>query len=70
MVTHNANLVVNADSDQVIVAESERSSPVGLPTFCYTAGGLEDPVIRMHVCRLLEGGEEAFRKRGRRYGVP
>lgn len=69
MVTHNANLVVNTDSDQVIVAEAIRSEPDRLPTFRYVAGGLEDPIIRDHVCRLLEGGKEAFRKRGKRYSL-
>lgn len=69
MVTHNANLVVNTDSDQVIVAEAQRTSPTGLPQVRYVAGGLEDPKIRSHVCLLLEGGEDAFRKRGQRYGV-
>lgn len=69
MVTHNANLVVNTDSDQVIVAEAQRTSPTALPQVRYVAGGLEDADIRSHVCRLLEGGEEAFRKRGQRYGV-
>ena len=69
MVTHNANLVVNTDSDQVIVTNAQRTSPTALPQIQYTAGGLEDPEIRSHICQLLEGGEEAFRKRGRRYGV-
>lgn len=69
MVTHNANLVVNTDSDQVIVAEAERTSPTGLPRVTYWAGGLEDADIRAEVCRLLEGGEDAFKKRGERYGV-
>lgn len=69
MVTHNANLVVNTDSDQVVVAEAERSSPTTLPCFTYFAGGLEDPEIRRDVCRLLEGGEDAFRKRAQRYGL-
>lgn len=69
MVTHNANLVVNTDSDQVIVADSRRSSPKELPDISYVAGGLEDPAIRDAVCRLLEGGEAAFRKRGERYGL-
>jgi len=68
MVTHNANLVVNADSDQVIVAEAHRRAPSELPVFRYLAGGLEDPAIRDQVCSLLEGGEEAFRRRGQRYG--
>ena len=69
MVTHNANLVVNTDSDQVIVATAEREHADQLPTVSYVAGGLENPVIRQAVCDLLEGGEDAFRKRGRRYRV-
>lgn len=69
MVTHNANLVVNTDSDQVIVAESNRTSPTALPQVTYRAGGLELPAIRAEVCRLLEGGQEAFEKRRRRYSA-
>jgi hypothetical protein len=69
MVTHNANLVVNTDSDQVIVASGTRESAEGLPRISYLAGGLEDSRIRQLICGLLEGGEEAFRRRGRRYGV-
>lgn len=69
MVTHNANLVVNTDSDQVIVASSQRKSTNSLPDVTYLAGGLEDGEIRDQVCRLLEGGQEAFRKRGERYGI-
>jgi hypothetical protein len=69
MVTHNANLVVNTDSDQVIVATSHRISTDSLPDVTYVAGGLEDGDIRDQVCRLLEGGEDAFRKRGERYGI-
>ena len=69
MVTHNANLVVNTDSDQVIIASSVRPSPRSLPEVSYTAGGLERPEIREAICRLLEGGEEAFVKRERRYGL-
>lgn len=69
MVTHNANLVVNTDSDQVIVATSVRVAADTLPNVTYVAGALEDPAIRDQVCLLLEGGEEAFRKRGQRYGV-
>lgn len=68
MVTHNANLVVNTDADQVIVATSERSEASELPNFKYEAGGLEDPRIRTLVCQYLEGGEEAFRRRAERYG--
>jgi len=68
MVTHNANLVVNTDADQVVVATSERPAESELPNFKYGAGGLEDPQIRTLVCRYLEGGEDAFRRRAERYG--
>lgn len=69
MVTHNANLVVNTDSDQVIVAEATRTSGEGLPSITYSAGGLEDAAVRSVVCQYLEGGEEAFRRRAERYGA-
>ncbi len=67
IVTHNANLVVNTDADQVIVASSERRTGVGLPTVSYYSGSLENPEIRKAVCDILEGGERAFLDRERRY---
>jgi ABC-type lipoprotein export system ATPase subunit len=70
LVTHNPNLVVNADADQVIVASSLRTSPGALPTISYVSGGLEDKSIRKQVCRILEGGERAFLERERRYALP
>jgi hypothetical protein len=67
MVTHNPNLVVNTDSDQVIIADSSRRDPGQLPDVTYIAGGLEDPEIRGHVCRVLEGGRDAFERRQKQY---
>ncbi|MFA4986661.1 MAG: AAA family ATPase [Candidatus Brocadiia bacterium] len=69
LVTHNPNLVVNADADQVIVATAERLPGGGLPTIRYASGGLEDRVTRTSVCRILEGGERAFLQRDRRYAL-
>ena len=69
MVTHNANLVVNTDADQIIVADATSHSPGQLPTIKYVSGGLEDQSIRGLVCDILEGGEEAFRERARRLRV-
>jgi hypothetical protein len=66
MVTHNANLVVNTDVDQVIVAHSETIETEALPQLRYSSGGLENPGIRTAVCQVLEGGETAFRERARR----
>ena len=70
LVTHNANLVVNTDVDQVIVAQSERRDPAGLPTIAYSSGGLESREVRKSVCALLEGGERAFLQRERCYSFP
>jgi DNA repair exonuclease SbcCD ATPase subunit len=69
MVTHNANLVINTDADQIIVAEAGPHSSGGLPQITYRAGGLENSEIRKSVCEILEGGEEAFRERARRLRV-
>jgi hypothetical protein len=65
-VTHNANLVINTDADQVIVAKAGHHQPGALPTMTYFAGGLENPEIRKEVCEILEGGEPAFLDRAKR----
>jgi len=69
MVTHNANLVINTDADQIIVAEAGPHPSGGLPRISYVAGGLENAAIRKAVCDILEGGEAAFRERARRLRV-
>lgn len=69
MVTHNANLVINTDADQIIIAECGAHQSGGLPPITYAAGGLEDEHIRKAVCDILEGGEQAFRERARRLRV-
>jgi len=67
IVTHNANLVVNTDADQVIIATSTARHPGALPDITYNSGSLENPNIRRAVCAILEGGERAFLERERRY---
>ena len=69
IVTHNANLIVNTDADQVIVAKCGPHRPGQLPEISYQSGGLENPVIRRQVCEILEGGEAAFKERARRLRV-
>jgi energy-coupling factor transporter ATP-binding protein EcfA2 len=78
MVTHNPNLVVNTDAEQVVVANYDGGRK---PRLNYTAGSLEDqaklipdvPIedledgIIEQVCNILEGGEPAFDKRKRKY---
>lgn len=61
IVTHNANLVVNSDSEQIIIASNDDEE------LSYRSGSLECPEIRKEVCRILEGGATAFKKREMRY---
>ncbi|NNA13714.1 hypothetical protein HBN71_21460 [Pseudomonas lundensis] len=63
LVTHNANLVVNADAEQVVVAENENG------VLKYTSGSLEAGATNKAVRRVLEGGDEAFLKRELRYNL-
>lgn len=63
IVSHNANLVVNADSEQVIVAHNDDG------VLSYTSGALEDPKINKAVCQILEGGKQAFENRERKYNL-
>jgi len=70
MVTHNPNLVIGTDTDQVIIANSLNRTDDKLPEFTYISGGLENPEIKTKVCEILEGGEIAFNKRAKRYSKP
>ena len=69
MVTHNANLVVNTDADQIIVASAGPHPHGALPFITYISGGLENANIRKTVCDILEGGERAFKERARKLRV-
>jgi hypothetical protein len=75
LITHNPNLVVATDAEQIIIATAERPSTQPYPCLRYDSGGLEHSVfgadlgVREAVCLLLEGGEEAFRARENRYSL-
>lgn len=60
--THNANLVVNTDAEQIIIADNSDG------VLSYRTGTLEDLGIREAIKIILEGGDEAFKKREERYG--
>jgi hypothetical protein len=61
--THNANLVVNADAEQIVIAENDAE------TLRYETGALEEGHIRNKICLVLEGGERAFKQRELKYGL-
>lgn len=84
LVTHNANLVVGADAEQVLIANrhgDDRKNRGG-QTFDYLTGSLEHSQarkatkfdldqmgIREHAVDVLDGGEEAFQKRRDKYKI-
>ena len=61
LVTHNANIVVNSDAEQIIVAKNEEE------VLTYESGPIEDKAIKKHICQILEGGESAFKNRKQKY---
>src|SRR3989344_4894396 len=61
--THNANLVVNADAEQIIVARLDGEKRD------YVNGGIENKFINTSIKEILEGGEYAFRSRENKYGM-
>ncbi|MDO8871789.1 MAG: hypothetical protein Q7V05_03540 [Methanoregula sp.] len=61
--SNNANLVVNTDAEQIIIAEFNDGK------ITYKSGALESPEIRQEIMPLLEGGQEAFKKREQKYGI-
>ena len=83
LVTHNPNVVVAADAEEVIVSNQDgiNSKNQDDIKFEYRSGAIENtyeqdetkPVlisqgIRQHVCDLLEGGDIAFKLRENKYG--
>lgn len=84
MVTHNANLVVGSDAEEVIVANQEGAgTPNDQYRFEYRSGAIEDdqPLegngkgilgkqgIQQHICEILEGGNQAFELRKKKYHI-
>lgn len=64
LATHNPNIVVNADAENVIIFQK----PIAGSHKCQVKnGGLESKEVRQLVANILEGGEEAFKKREIRY---
>lgn len=63
VVTHNANIVVNGDAEYIIILDIKS----GL-TRIIAAGSLQEERIRNEICKIMEGGKEAFEQRYRRIG--
>jgi len=64
IVTHNPNLAVVCDAEQVVHAQLEKGSDIRIE---YTSGSLEDPMINKKVVDILEGTRPAFDNRDAKY---
>ena len=63
VVTHNPNIVVNGDAEMLHALDFHTGQ-------CRVtqSGSLQEKTIREKVCRVMEGGREAFERRYRRLG--
>ena len=61
--THDANIVVNGDADQVIQLDATANRG-----HVARSGAIEDPAVRNAIVRTVDGGDNAFRLRRLKYG--
>lgn len=64
MVTHNPNLAVVADAEQIVYVHIDKEN--GNQVFV-ESGSIENPQINAHIVDVLEGAMPAFRKRDDKY---
>jgi ABC-type enterochelin transport system ATPase subunit len=62
-VTHNPNIVVNGDAEMLHAFDYQNGR-----CFVVQRGCLQETAVRDEVCRVMEGGREAFELRYRRIG--
>ena len=65
VVTHNHNIVVHGDAELVLSLEAAAGQ-----THIVCQGGLQERLIRDEICRVMEGGREAFERRYHRIMPP
>ena len=63
IVTHNPNIAVACDAEQIVFCEMDKSNY----QIRYTAGSIENPEIKKHVVDVLEGTKPAFDLRKKKY---
>ena len=63
VVTHDANIVINADAENVIIAEHQTDN-----RFTYHSGALEYSDTINSASKILDGGKEAVKRRLIKYG--
>lgn len=66
IVTHNPNIPVLGDAEGIIILERNSEGKVAFRKG-KKAGCIEEKLIRDGICNIMEGGEDAFRKREEKY---
>jgi predicted ATPase len=66
LVTHNPNLAVGADAEQIIYVKLEKAKNY---KFSYETGSIENPHINQRIVDVLEGSQPAFVKRRLKYQI-
>ena len=61
VVTHNANIVVHGDAELLISLEAAAGR-----SHIACQGGLQERTVRYEICKVMEGGREAFESRYQR----
>ncbi len=64
VVTHNPNIAVVCDADQVICANIDKTNGNKVE---YITGGIENPIINNRIIQVLEGTRPAFQNRDEKY---
>lgn len=60
VITHNPSIVVNGDAEHVLALKVIAGRVVP------ESGGLQEVEVRERICRIMEGGAQAFQERYRR----
>lgn len=66
LVTHNPNLAVGADAEQIVYVKLEKPENY---KFSYESGAIENPKLNRRIVDVLEGSQPAFVKRRLKYGI-
>jgi len=65
--SHNANLVVNGDSELVVCCDYRESGNQTRGTI-KAEGAIDSKIVKTEITSVMEGGEKAFRLRKDKYG--
>ncbi|MCQ2911024.1 MAG: hypothetical protein MJ244_02450 [Clostridia bacterium] len=65
-ITHNANVCITSDTENIIIANENRESQY---IFEYSSCCIENEKEIEKVCEILEGGKKALQERSSKYGI-